>query len=581
MMRIVRVMLWLRWKLLLNLLRPTKKRDTLERASQAFQVLGPVILTLVFLPAVVMAGFLGGLAGWYLPQPDSFHQPILLLLKVLLIFVTILALLAPLLRAAHGSTSHLGRLLLLPIPLRMLYASEVLGAFADPWMAVLASGSLMLPIGMALAGKWMGAMVALVSAAGLLAMLAGLGTLASSLAALIFRDRRRGEMATFILLILVVTIAFLPGILSTFQDSKQIPIGVRIGPDPVKKSASSLLRVEGPGWSESAAPSWTLVFPPALYARCIAKTADRGASAGLLSLVGLLLAAATVLWVGARIYRRLLETPEVASPRRRGAASKPQWLRLPGFSDSVSAVATTQVRLVYRSVQGKLQICILPVIILFMGVLWKGRPHELLPGGAPFPMGILLATFGLFLAMLTLEGTLLNQFAMDRAGLTLEFLSPLSDRDLILGKAAGGVILGASRAIPSVILAAAMAPGGSIFLWLSLPSAAVALFAIMAPVGAILSALFPKTVDLGRIGKQSKPHPAASLLGMLCSLAAMMPMAGLVMLCVFLLKSPALALAGVTAWAVTAVLVSVPLMRLAERILARRRENLALVAQGR
>jgi hypothetical protein len=197
------------------------------------------------------------------------------------------------------------------------------------------------------------------------------------------------------------------------------------------------------------------------------------------------------------------------------------------------------------------------------------------------PMGLLLAIFGLFLALLTLEGTLLNQFAMDRAGLTLEFLSPLSDRDLILGKAAGGVILGASRAIPSVVLAAALAPGGSIFLWLSLPSAAVALFAIMAPVGAILSALFPKTVNLGRIGKQSKPHPVASMLGMLCSLTAMIPIAGLALLCVSFLKSPALALVALTAYAVAAVLISIPLMRLAERVLARRRENLALVAQGR
>ena len=42
MMRTAGVMAWLRWRLLLNLLRPTKRRDTLERALRAIQVIGPL-----------------------------------------------------------------------------------------------------------------------------------------------------------------------------------------------------------------------------------------------------------------------------------------------------------------------------------------------------------------------------------------------------------------------------------------------------------------------------------------------------------------------------------------------------------
>jgi hypothetical protein len=257
------------------------------------------------------------------------------------------------------------------------------------------------------------------------------------------------------------------------------------------------------------------------------------------------------------------------------------WPQFPGLSNASSAVAVSQVRLVFRSVQGKIQFCILPLVILVLGFLWRRQPQKLIPEGSPLPLGLLLAAFGIFLAMMTLEGTLLNQFAMDRAGLTLEFLSPITDREMILGKAAAGAFLIASRAVPAMLIAALLVPGGSIFLWLSLPFAALALFAVMAPLGAILSALFPRAVDLGRLAKQNQPHPVAAILGMFGNLFAMGPILGLVAGAVFLLESAALALVLVMLWTGVALLIALPLMRLAERLLARRRENLALVAQGR
>ena len=582
MMRSAWVMAWLRWRLLLNQLRPTKRRDTLERASRAIQVIGPIVVFLIFIPGVILAGFVGALAGWYLPQAGSLHRPVLAIIRTVLSVELFLALLAPLMRAAHGSTPNLSRFLLLPIPVRELYFSEAFGAFLNPWLAVLTTSSLLLPVGMTLAGEMRGACTALAAAVGVLSLLSGLDTLVSSSASLLFRDRRRAEIATFVLLASLAGASLLPSLFTVFEPVKRrLPDTRKIEQEAARAQAEKSRQPESPGWSGKPLPPWALAYPPELYARCVALSADHRPGAALLPLLPLLLWAAGAHWLGAGLYRRLLETPEVSSPRRRGSGAMVRWPRIPGLSDAASAVAVAEVRLVFRSVQGKIQFCMLPLVILVMGFLWRDRAAELVPKGYPFPMGLLLATAGIFFALMTLEGTLLNQFAMDRAGLTLEFLSPISDREMIQGKTAAGALLVSSRAVPGMMVAALVAPGGSIFLWISLPFAALAQFALMAPVGAILSALLPRPVDPGKITKQNQPHFVASLVGMFGSLLALGPIAVLAAGGVFLLESPALALLFVVLWTGVALLISRSLLRVAERSLSRRRENLALVAQGR
>ena len=582
MMRTARVMAWLRWRLLVNLLRPTKRRDALERASRAIQVIGPTIFFLIFTPAVILAGFAGGLAGWYLPQSGSFHRPIFVILRTILTMELLLALLAPLLRASQGFTPNITRFLLLPIPVRDLYVCEVLVVFVNPWMAFLTAGSLLLPVGMALAGELGGACTALAAAAGILVFLSGLETLVSTSAGLLFRDRRRAEIATFVLMASLAAVSFLPGLLTTFGPVKRhLPDEKKIEQKAEQASPGKSSQPDTPGWSGKPLPSWALVYPPELYARCVALSADHRAGAALLPLLPLVLWGSAIHWLGARHYRRILETPEVSSPRRRGTGAVVPWPRLPGLSDAASAVAVAQVRLVFRSVQGKIQFCVLPMVILVMGLLWLRHPKDLDQGVSDLPVGLLLAVAGIFFAMMTLEGTLLNQFAMDRAGLTLEFLSPISDRDMILGKAAAGGLLVVSRSLPAMVVAALLAPGGSVFLWLCLPFAALALYALMAPLGAILSALLPRPVDPEKMTKQNQPHFVAAILGMLGNLFAMSPIVGLAAGAIFLLDSPALALVFVVLWTGVALLISMSLLRLAERLLSRRRENLALVAQGR
>jgi len=580
MIRVASVMAWLRWRLLLNHLRPTRRRDALERASRAFEVIGPVILLVLFLPGLLLAAFGGGAAGYFLPRAAGHQRQILMIVRTILSIELFMTLLAPMLRAAQGSMPNLERFLLLPIPRRYLYISDALGALGNPWLALLSAGVLLLPVGMGMAGLPLEGCVALAAGLGILLFLSGAETCFLSLASLLFRDRRRAEVASFVLVAVMASLSFLPALFSTLQRDGRRAAGVTIEQSaeetkPVASQSSS-------GGRLAPLSLWGLAYPPELYARSILRCADGLPAAALVPLTVLLLWGGLTHAAGLKLYERLLETPEVSSPRRRGSGLSVAWPRVPLLSDAASAIAVAEVRLVFRSVQGKIQFFILPMVMLVMSVLWTRRPESaLFPAGVPLPAGLMLATLGVFFAMMTLEGTLLNQFAMDRAGLTLAFLSPISDRDLILGKAAAGAFLVASRALPAMLVAALMVPGGSVFLWLALPFMALALYAWMAPLGAILSAIFPRPVNAGKIVKQNQPHAMASILGMIGNLVAVVPAMGLAGVALFLLQSPALVLLFVMLYAGLALLLSTLLLRVAARVLARRRENLALVAQGR
>ncbi len=572
-----RALAWLRWHLVLNSLRPTRKRDTLERASRAFQIAGPILAILLFVPACFLSGIAGLAGGWLLGASDKYLEVAVTALRLLLVFQFILAFLAPLLRAAQGAPPNLSRFLLLPIPSRSLYLGEALGGLGDPWILILASGIVGLSVGWLTAGGIAPGMLVLAGGLAALALLLGLAALSSAITHLVFRDRRRGELVSMILLLLVILGGMMPALFSGPGEGKGGKPGVTVTAPFLAPAAGETKKEE---WDGRSLPAWAAVYPPELYVRCVGLAAQRRPAAGVPPLALLAAWAAGVHLIASRLYRRLLETPEIQSARRGGDPS-PRWARIPGLTPAASAVAVAQVKLIFRTVQGKIQFCLAPLVIAVFGVT-TAREGSGIPGGnLPVPFGILLAFAGVGMAFLTLESSTLNQFAMDRAGLSLEFLAPLSDRDLVRGKAAASALLAASRALPCAFAALIFAPGGSPFLWLAVLAGGAAIFFLLAPGGAIVSALLPKAVDLGRIGRGAKPHPVASFLGMALLLAGAGPAVALSLAAILLLKSPALALLLVAGWAGAAAAISVPLFRVAERLLATRRENLAQVAEGR
>ena len=120
-------------------------------------------------------------------------------------------------------------------------------------------------------------------------------------------------------------------------------------------------------------------------------------------------------------------------------------------------------------------------------------------GPFSFEGGIPIAAMASFVGLLAVLPIAMNQFAVDNAGLTLALLSPLTDREYLTGKAVGNGLIVAVPVVASLLLSSLVMPGGPPALWLSIPIATLATYFLVAPVAAVLSALFP------RLG-----HPTAS-----------------------------------------------------------------------
>jgi hypothetical protein len=78
------------------------------------------------------------------------------------------------------------------------------------------------------------------------------------------------------------------------------------------------------------------------------------------------------------------------------------------------------------------------MVLVFSLMAWQR------PGGSDVVFlrsGVGLGVFGVFIAMMSMSPILMNLFAIDRAGLTLTFLAPIPDRELLKGKIAAVAML--------------------------------------------------------------------------------------------------------------------------------------------
>jgi hypothetical protein len=154
-------------------------------------------------------------------------------------------------------------------------------------------------------------------------------------------------------------------------------------------------------------------------------------------------------------------------------------------------------------------------------------------------------------------------------------LSPLSIRELLVGKAAGNAMIAAIPASICMVLSALIFRDVTPGLWLGLLLAVTATYLVFSPAAAALSALFPKTVDLNSIGNNSNAHQAAGLLGMLSFAASTAPAALLAMLAVRILHRPDLVPLFLFGWALLAFGLNQLLFIPVRRLVASRCETLA------
>ena len=127
-------------------------------------------------------------------------------------------------------------------------------------------------------------------------------------------------------------------------------------------------------------------------------------------------------------------------------------------------------------------------------------------------------------------------------------------------------------------MVAILFPSGDPMLWLCIPLTLVSAYLLVSPVAAILSAIFPRPVDLNSIGRNSNAHGAAGLLGMLCFLAAAAPGMAISLVTSRGLDRPTLAPLVLLVWTGVCFAISLGLFRAADAVFDRRRENLGLTA---
>jgi hypothetical protein len=254
--------------------------------------------------------------------------------------------------------------------------------------------------------------------------------------------------------------------------------------------------------------------------------------------------------------------------------------RLPLMSPGASAVAWAFTRGAFRTVRGRLTILLPGPLLAMLTAVFQHVPRQTWTVEAA-GRGYLLFGGSLIFTFYAMHAISMNLFGSDRAGLTLQLLSPVSDRELVRGKLVGfAAVIGTGAAV-CLIAAVAVAHTGSLAYWLAVLLGAAATFMLVSPVAIWCSTFLPVASDLSKTGAAGNPHPFAMIAGTFSTAAFSLPMVVILALAEFWLKSPAAALLMAAVWLAVAAAIGLPLVRLASRSIEARRENLALVAQGK
>lgn len=567
MIRFLRAFAWLRWRLMLNGVRGSRRRDALEQISRLLALVVPAAIVVTSAGSILMvsaAGLLGGYAiasGKYAFAPDA----IILGTRILLFVVTGLVLFMPIGGAAQTTGTKYSRLLLLPISARSLHLVEVLAGLADPWIFFSLPGLGLFATGLAAGGRPDLAGVAFAAGLALVIVLASLASLVSFLVSWLFRDRRRAELLTIIFVMSISVVAMLPQVLSDGET------GRRVG------------RVAGRGFSvarvDALLPAWSQALPSEVFGRvmnaAVAGTAGhRGAAAGWMAV--LLAQGALLFWLSSLVHRRLLESAVGSSgTRHRVTKMRPPW-RLPGISVQASAIAWVMFKNGLRSVRGRVAVLLPGPMIALVSIMMLRQPDEV-----PW-----IATLGthshamfaasLVVSMLAIHPFTLNQFASDRTGLTLQFLLPVSTRDLVRGKALGGGALFVLAALISGLAAALATGGGSPVAWAMTALGGLAMYVAVTPVAALLSAVFPVVADMSKAGSGGNPHTASALIGMVAAGVGALPAVAIGVSGFLPFGSQTASLVAMFVWLCVVTVVAWLLLGVAARVVTARRENLFL-----
>jgi hypothetical protein len=572
MVRVLRAFAWFRWRILANSLR-ADRRDTLERVSRVAALVMPGFLAATSAGSIVVAVAGGWLAGWrsIVDFPSSIW--ILMIIRVLLLAVTGLMAIAPIIVGVHGGMGRHTRLMLLPVPRRVLHLVEVVTTLLDPWAIFVLPGLVSYALGLIVAAlsqpdpfvrHWaVDGAVALVAGLLVVVVLASLAALMTFLVGWIVRDRRRGELFVIVFVVALGCGAVMPAFLSR-------DLGRDLARGPRRPAASAM------AWTPSDWPAWTTALPSELFAEAVVFGYDVPEAQKIWPLAMLAIEGGVLFALSAVVHASIGQAVEGTRARRQKTMTGVVAVRLPGMWPGTSAVALAQVRTALRSVRGRLVVLLPGPLVATVAALMGSLNATAGLDGIVAARGYLAFGGGLLFGLYAAQAFTMNQFASDRAGLTLEFLAPIRDVDLVRGKAIGCGAIVAAGGVLSFVCAWLMAPGGSPWLWLATLAGGVATFLLTSPLTAFLSIIFPIAADLSKTGTAGNPHALAMAIGSIAIGVCAAP--AIAILSVF---PPPTACLVMTTWAAASFGLCLPGLGWVARAIRPRRENLALVAQGR
>jgi len=563
-LRGLRALTWLRWRLLKNSLSGARKRDSLEQVSRALALVVPLLILVMSLGtflAVSIVGFIGGrMMSTGVLEMASGLLVLRLLLGLMMFAIVSLAVISP----AQSTLSRYTRLLLLPIPRRLLHLVEVISSLGDPWVAVVGAGLTAFAVGVFMGGRPIAAMGALVAAGLMVAVVVCAASLVGFLVAWLMRDRRRGELLTLVFVMGFSLLSFIPAFLagtSNDQDAREIhQINV--------------------AEFDRHLPGWTRFLPSEVYGRTIAyllasRRADAVAGFGVLAGEALLLFLAS-----GRVHRQMLGSLEGDQSRRRSTEIKLGPKPLPWLSAGESAIALALMRGALRTVRGRLTILLPGPMLALLVAVFNRLPQETWTIAAA-SRGYLLFGGSIVFTFYAMHAISMNLFGSDRAGLTLQLLAPVTDRELAWGKVIGFAGIVAAGVGVCLVASVAVAHAGPLPYWIAVFLGALATFCLISPVAIWFSSIFPVASDLSRTGAAGNPHPFPMVVGTLCTALFVLPTIVSLALAEFWFKSALMAPVLVGGWTLIAAAIGLPLVNVAARSITARRETLALVAQGK
>ena len=570
MTRFLRAWGWLRWRTFMNAIERSGRADRIARFSRAVEALGPVMMAVMMVPSALVAMGLGVATGYGMGSGAPWGAALMHAMRMMLFVVVLLTILGPIVLPSGRGIASLTRLLLLPVSHKALFTGEVLGGLAEPWTLLGTLSVLMVPVGALIAGNVPLAAVSLIAGLLLAAALLATGALFGALLHVLMRDRRRGEWIVVLFFTLIPLAAMAPAMIA----------GASAGQKGDEWEEAFESRMEA--MLEHPANGALVVLPGELFAAASARTAGISPGPVLIPFLLLTAVAGGATTGGWSIWKRTIDRGGISRGRARaqrdagGVASSLWTMKTTG-----RAVAFTFLQHIIRTARGRT--IVLPsiiIVIVFAGMVSSSQGGVKF-GAIPLRDGFSLAVFGVVMSFLTVVQLWMNQFAIDKAGLTMLSLQPLTSSQILRGKMVGAAILIA--AVSALPIVAGLVIGASVHpvYWGILALGGLSAFILLAPLAILLSAIFPKHVDMSSIGSKSNAHPLAGLFGGLLIFAAGAAPAGAAMLGLAIFKSPAAALGLTALWLLATLLLHWLLWKAAVKVFEKRRESLIAVANGR